>query len=145
LAELFAVPPRRPGWVRGGAGLLIWSGPDRWLAAGPALDVPRLAAALAGLAAIADQSDGRALLRLSGPRVRDVLAKGAMIDLHPRAFGTSDAAVTAIAQIGVEIWQVDDRPAFELAIARSMAGSFWSWLAASAAEFGFEVLAPAHA
>jgi sarcosine oxidase subunit gamma len=58
-------------------------------------------AALAGpfgqFAAIVDQSHGRTLLRVTGPRVRDALAKGLAIDLHPREFKTGYAAVTAVA------------------------------------------------
>ena len=44
---------------------------------------PRGARAL-GVAAVSDQSDARLVLRVSGPRVRDVLAKGVPVDLHPR-------------------------------------------------------------
>ena len=86
-----------------------------------------------------DQSDGRALMRLSGSRVRDLLAKGCPIDLHPRAFKGGDVALTTISHIGVHLWQVDDAPTYDLALMRSMAESFWSWLDASAAEFGYSV------
>ncbi|MFY9289463.1 MAG: sarcosine oxidase subunit gamma family protein [Methylorubrum rhodinum] len=121
---------------------LIWSGPGQWLALGPARgDLDDLGAALSGLAAVADQSDGRALLRLSGPEARRVLEKGVSVDLHPRAFGPGRTAVTAVAHIGVQLWQRDDRPTYELAVARSFAGSLWSWLEEAAAEFGCEVRA----
>ena len=42
-----------------------------------------------------DQSDSRLVLRLSGPRVRDVLAKGVPVDLHPKAFKPGDVAMHA--------------------------------------------------
>lgn len=51
---------------------------------------------LRGLASIFDQSGGRTVLRLSGPRARDVLAKGLPIDLHSRAFGPGSAATRTI-------------------------------------------------
>jgi sarcosine oxidase subunit gamma len=95
---------------------------------------------LAGLASIADQSDGRVVLRLSGDRARDVLAKGIPVDLHPRGFRTGDVASTVVAHIGVQIQQLDDRPTFQLIALRSFAGSLWSWLAKSAAEFGYEIV-----
>jgi sarcosine oxidase subunit gamma len=41
--------------------------------------------------------------------------------------------------MGCLIWQGDDHPTFDLAVNRSLAKSFWSWLAASAAEYGYEV------
>ena len=47
--------------------------------------------------------------------------------------------MTAIAHIGVQLWQLDDAPTYELAVPRSMAKSFWTWFSASAAEFGLAV------
>ena len=82
------------------------------------------------------------MLRLSGDRVRDVLAKGVPVDLHPRNFRTGDVASTLVAHIGVQIEQLDDRPTFQLMAFRSLAGSLWSWLTKSAAEFGYEIVQP---
>ena len=122
---------------------LVWSGPEQWLALAPGRrDLDGLADALRGRAAVADQSDGRAILRLSGPRARAALEKGVPVDLHPRAFGPGQAATTAVAHIGVQLWQ-RDAATYELAVARSFAGSLWSWLAEAAAEFGCEVRAAA--
>ena len=59
-----------------------------------------------------------------------------MIDLHPRAFGPGDAAVTSVAHVGVHLWQIDAAPTYELAVPRSLAAAFWHWLVESAAEFG---------
>jgi sarcosine oxidase subunit gamma len=42
--------------------------------------------------------------------------------------------------MGVQSWQVDDAPTYELAILRSVSASFWGWLTASAGEFGYEVV-----
>ena len=118
-------------------------GVGQWLAAAeaPAATefVSSLRERLAGLASITDQSDGRVVLRLSGDRVRDVLAKGVPVDLHPRTFRTGDVASTLIAHIGVQIQQLDDRPAYQLMAFRSLAGSLWSWLTKAAAEFGYEI------
>jgi sarcosine oxidase subunit gamma len=119
---------------------VIWSGPGQWLVAAPGHDaVAALTMKLGDVAAVTDQTDARVILRLSGPRVRDVLAKGCPIDLHPRAFKAGDVALTSISHIGVQIWQVDDAPTFDIAVPRSMIESFWSWLDASAAEFGYVV------
>ena len=101
--------------------------------------------ARAGLASIADQSDGRVVLRLRGDRVRQVLAKGVPLDLHPRRFKVGDVASTLVAHVGVQIEQLDDQPTFQLMASRSLAGSLWSWLTKSAAEFGYEVVPPASA
>lgn len=132
--------PARPIVAAGGALSLVWAGPEQWLAVSHDRSIARrLADELAGLASVADQSDGRAVLRIGGPRARAALAKGCPLDLHPRAFGPGDTAVTAIAHVGVQLWQLDDAPTYELAVPRSMAKSFWTWLSASAAEFGLVV------
>jgi heterotetrameric sarcosine oxidase gamma subunit len=99
----------------------------------------RLRARVGLFAAMADQSDARLVLRLSGPRVREVLAKGVPIDLHPKVFKPGDVATTLVAYIGVQIERIDDAT-FQLTAPRSMAGSLWSWLSASAAEFGYDVV-----
>lgn len=119
---------------------IVWSGPGQWLlrARGKA-GFSDLLAALSPHAAVTDQSDARAALMLSGPCIRDALAKGCMVDLHPRAFPVGAAALTSIAYIGVHLWRAEDGPdgpIFEIMVARSMAGSFWSWFSASAAEYG---------
>ena len=132
-AELPATPRR----VEGRDIAFVWSGPDQWLACrhpAPAEGMEALLATpFAGLASVVDQSHGRTLLRVTGPNVRDALAKGVPIDLHPRAFKAGDAAATLVSHIPVHLWQIDDRPTYEFAVARSLAQSFWHWLAASAA------------
>lgn len=122
----------------------IGVGPGRWLAtldngAATSGAVPwakTLARDLAGLASVSDQSDGYAVLSIAGPSARAMLAKGVAVDLHPRAFGAGSVAVTQIAHMGVILWQTNERPTYEIALFRSLAGSFWHWLAASAEEFG---------
>jgi sarcosine oxidase subunit gamma len=117
--------------------------PGQWLAVSETIAngtlAEDLAVKFAGLASITDQSDGRAVARISGPRARDVLAKGLPIDLHPKAFRPGDAATSVVSLIGVQLWQVDDVPTYDLAVFRGYAGSFWHWLTASAAEFGYVV------
>lgn len=102
-----------------------------------------LRARLNGLASISDQTSGLATLNLRGPKVRDVLAKGIPIDLHASAFSVGTVAATVCSHIGVTLWRLEDTidfsSTFELAVYRSLAGSLWRWLAASAAEFGLTV------
>jgi sarcosine oxidase subunit gamma len=141
-AELPATPRR----VERREIAFVWSGPDQWLACrhpAPAEGMEALLAApFAGLASVVDQSHARMLLRVTGPHVRDALAKGVAVDLHPRAFKAGDAAATLVSHIPVHLWQIDDRPTYEFAVARSLAQSFWHWLEASAAQNGLELVDP---
>ena len=122
---------------------LIGTAPAQWLAIAEdessRQTLDSLAKDLAGHAAITEQSDSKTVIRISGVRARDVLAKGCSLDLHPRVFKPGDAATTAIALIDCQLWQIDDVPSYDLAVPSSFAESFWSWLTASAAEFGYSV------
>jgi sarcosine oxidase subunit gamma len=144
-ARLGIALPQAPKIASGQAHDAIWAGPDQWLLRAASRDgFAGLLAELAPHGAVSDQSDARAAVRLSGPRVRDVLAKGVMLDLHPAAFAVGDVALTSIAHVGVQIWRLADGPdgsVFEILVPRSMAGSFWAWFTASAAEFGCAVTA----
>jgi heterotetrameric sarcosine oxidase gamma subunit len=109
-------------------------GPGRWLFLGAPLEQ---LASLSDMASLSDHSDGYAVFDVWGPKARAALAKGVPLDLHPAVF-IDTVAVTVIAHIGAIVWQsAPDR--FSIAVFRSYAGSFWHWLAASAAEFGLAV------
>jgi heterotetrameric sarcosine oxidase gamma subunit len=136
------VLPRGPRRVSAGDIAFMGAGPGAWLAtherAGSGFAVS-LKEKLGQVASVSDQSDGYAVLRLSGPRVRDTLAKMCPVDLHPRAFGCDEVAVTAAGHIGATLWRLEDAadgsPAFEIAVYRSFAADFWHLLMESAAEF----------
>ncbi len=146
VVERYGLALPAPGRAaRGAAQTFVWAGPGQWLFVADRLEgFAEALKQLSPLAAVSDQSDARAALRLTGPKVRDMLAKGCMIDLHPRAFPPGAAALTSIAHIGVCLWRVDEPAqandaAFDILFPRSMAASFWSWAEASAVEFGYSV------
>jgi sarcosine oxidase subunit gamma len=122
---------------------LIGTVPGQWLAVAESREArslpAMLAVALKGDATVVDLSDGKAVLRISGPRARATLAKGCSLDLHPRVFKPGNAATTPVALIDCVIWQIDETPTYDLAVPTSYAESFWSWLTASAAEYGYTV------
>ena len=133
--------PTTPRRAAGQEIAFVGVGPDQWLAArhpAPKDGMEALLAPLVGLASLVEMSHGRTLFALTGSRVREVLAKGVPIDLHASAFRPGDAASTLVAHIPVNLWQVDERPSYEFAIARSLAQSFWQWLTAAAAEYGLQ-------
>ena len=135
--------PLTPHRSEAGGVAFVWAGPGHWLAtaegeAGHRFEA-RLRTTLAGLASVSDQSDGRAVLHIAGPRARDTLAKGLPVDLDPSVMQPGGALVSAIAHIGVHLWQLDAMPTYECAVSRSYAQSFWHWLEACAAEYGLTV------
>jgi heterotetrameric sarcosine oxidase gamma subunit len=132
--------PRTPRCTGPGAVELIWAGPSQWLVLGEESDgrafEQQLQSVFGGVASITDQSDGRVIIRVSGPRARDALAKGVLIDLHPSEFKPGATALTVVAYMNAHLWQVDDAPTYDVAMFRSFALAFWEWLAAAAAEYG---------
>jgi sarcosine oxidase subunit gamma len=135
--------PCKPGFLRRSSTDIICIGPSQWLVrrdGEPARALEReLTAALGETASVFDQTDGRVLFRLSGTRAREVLSKGALLDLHPTVFGQGSAASTSIAYMSVTFWQVDDQPTYDLVVFRSFAESLWNWLVEASAEFGVEL------
>ena len=125
---------------------MYWLGPDEWLIVTPgerrAAIESDLRKALASVrVAVTDVSGGQTVLQLHGSRVRDVLAKGCSIDLHPRAFSIGRCAQSHLAKAPVLIGQIENQPYFEIIVRRSFADYLWSWLATAAAEYGLEVAA----
>ncbi|MGP8233563.1 MAG: sarcosine oxidase subunit gamma [Methylovirgula sp.] len=120
----------------------VATGPRAWLALSDeaASLSTALRRALGDSAAVTDQSSGYTVFCVSGAKARATFEKGLGVDLHPRAFGPGDAASTSCAHLNVIIWQIDDQPIYEIAVARSFAAAFCHWLTESAAEFGLKVL-----
>jgi heterotetrameric sarcosine oxidase gamma subunit len=127
--------------IANGSVSAAWAGPGHWLMADeggtPDDFEERPQYSLAGLASVTGQSDGRSIMRVSGPMVRRMLAKMIPIDLHPREFLPGDAALTVASHINVHFWLTEDGAAFEFAVFRSLAAAFIERLAEASEEFGF--------
>ena len=128
-------------WVPADAGRAVWLGPDEWLLSSTA-ETPeefesRVRAAVLPLGGSAtDVSAQRIGLRLTGARVRDVLAKGCSIDLHPRSFGRGSSAQTALGQAGVVLLALSDAgDDYAVLVRSSFAGYLADWLLDAALEF----------
>ena len=129
-------------WVPTGTGRAVWLGPDEWLLSSTT-EAPedleaRVRAAVLPLGGSAtDVSAQRIGLRLTGARVREVLAKGCSIDLHPRVFGRGSSAQTTLGQAGVVLLALSDTGDDYLVLVRSsFAGYLADWLLDAALEFG---------
>ena len=146
-AELLGarLPTTPNSWVATGVGRIIWLGPGEWLLTSTAhapdeLEdrVEQTVQPLGG--AVVDVSAQRIGVRLTGSRVRDLLAKGCSIDLHPRSFTPGTAVQSNIAQAGVILLALSDadsgdRGDFLVLVRSSFAGYLADWLLDAAQEF----------
>jgi sarcosine oxidase subunit gamma len=110
----------------------LWFGPRRFLLVGPGLH-RRLEG---GGAALVDQSHARTVVRVAGPRCRDVLAKGTGIDLE--RFAENDVALTRLGHVAVALHGAGAE-AIDVFVARSYALTLWEWLLEAAEEYGLRI------
>jgi sarcosine oxidase subunit gamma len=123
-----------------GGNRCLWLGPDEWLVIMPEGREADMARALRqaagdGFAAVNELGSGQTVIELTGPRAREIIAKGCPLDLHPRVFGPGRCAQSRLARTLVTIAQIDATPRFELIVRRSYADYLWQWLA-DASAFG---------
>lgn len=131
--------PQRTGATASAAKLAILCiGPGRWLLTGPGEIHAGLRLALTiEVAALTDLGHAFTRIRVSGPRVLELMAKGPAIDFEG-AFAPGSVARSTIHHMGVTIY----RPAadcFELFVYRGFARALWHWATDSAAEFGLRI------
>ncbi|WPZ32590.1 sarcosine oxidase subunit gamma family protein [Thalassobaculum sp. OXR-137] len=138
-----ALPLPAPGRAVSVDGLRLLSlAPGRWMAlsAGTQDLMGMLRERCAGAgAALVDQSHGRATLRVSGARVREVLAGGTGIDLHPRAFAEDRVVSTALYHVPVTIDRRLGTATFDLHLPRGYARSLAERLIATGRQYGVAV------
>jgi sarcosine oxidase subunit gamma len=145
-AAIGLAPPALPNRVAESAEVLIlWLAPDEWLAVvgEEKLEASwrKLVEKLVGQpAAVADVSDARAVIGISGPKARATLAHGCSLGLHPRVFGPGQCAQTLLARVPVIIHQRGDEPSFDIYVQRSLAEYLWSWLEDAAQPYGIAIV-----
>ena len=105
--------------------------PEGWLAAD-------LKKRLGTKASIVDQSHGRVVIAIDGPKSRAVLAKGTPVDFHVDHFAIGQSAQTQMAHVGVHITRTGS-DAFQISVFRGFSESLWEFLCTAAAEFAYQV------
>ncbi|GLU31905.1 sarcosine oxidase subunit gamma [Trinickia caryophylli] len=107
---------------------VLWLGPDEWLvrsseARATQLEA-KLAAAVAGMFACAvDVGSGYTVLEASGDKVRDVLARGCPLDLHPAVLPLGRCVQSHYFKASIVLMPTADNT-FEIVVRRSFADYF---------------------
>jgi sarcosine oxidase subunit gamma len=119
----------------------LWLGPSEWLIQSTTglVEHGRLAAALAGHRhAIVDHGDGQQIIRISGPRARDVLSKLCPLDLDGPDFAPGRCARSILARCGI-LLHPQPGGAYHIHVGRSFADYAWRLLADAGLEFGVAI------
>ncbi|WFR94376.1 sarcosine oxidase subunit gamma [Rhizobium tumorigenes] len=113
-------------------------GPGEWLVISEALGAESLARDLSMLDAARlsffEQSDGRTLLRLSGPNVRAILAKCVPVDLHRDVFADGQSGAMLCCHVSANLARTG-ADTFEIAVMRSFAGTVFDEVLEMGREF----------
>ena len=120
---------------------IVWAGPDDWFVISrlhePAALCALLRETLQGQhCAVTDVTSGYRVLRLRGSRLREALAQGCPLDLHPKAFKVGQSAGSVFFKASVWLWQTDDVPTFEMLVRRSFRDYVWEMLQRGSRESG---------
>lgn len=120
-----------------------WAGPGQYFVLaegrGEGALCRELKQKLGATASVTDQSHGRVIIRIAGPKARAVLAKGTPVDLHPDEFPVGKSAMTQMAHVGIHLTRVGD-DVYDLSVFRGFSESFWEWITEQAEEFGYQVV-----
>ena len=126
--------------VRKATETALWMSPDELMLLMPygeaGTAVAKLTETLSGVHHLAvDVSDARTMFKLEGDAAREVLAKGAPVDLARDQFKVGDLRRTRISHIAAAFWQSGEEPeVFEIICFRSYATYLWEWLEESSRE-----------
>lgn len=123
-----------------GAVDVLWLGPDEFLVvASPALQISLEDALRTGLGAargsVVDTSAQRTTVVLEGTHVRDVLAHGCSVDLHPSSAPVGTCVQTLLARTGI-ILQVTGQDRVTILVRSSFAQYLAAWLSDACVEYG---------
>ena len=131
--------PTKPRTADSKGGITVfWLSVDQWLITcprgGEAALLKKLQDALNGVHSLAvDVSDMRAIIRLEGEHVREVLMKGSSIDFTMPEYKAGLVRRLVFAEIAALAHIVSDKPdTVDLYVFRSYADYTWKWLKATA-------------
>ena len=135
--------PRMPNTSVRKDALCLWHSPSSWMFVTGEGEQEKLIGLLKAEAkdapvAITDISDSHTTIRLGGTRIREVLAKGCLIDLRAKSFEPRMVVRTQIAEVPVILFHEESGAYFDIHVGGFDADYLWTWLIEAAREFTLE-------
>ncbi len=132
--------PRTPASNSSSACTVLWMSERDWLISVAPNDEHALASHLAvslesASAAVNIVTDSKTLITAEGSNVRDMLAVGCSIDLHPGVFTNDYCVQTLLGRVQIVLRKTSIRDQFQIFVDRTYAAFLWEWLREVALEF----------
>lgn len=129
---------------------IFWLGPDEWMVVTKPGGGKRTFDSLwknlkvdGQHTSVADTSEARTTITVSGPNARDVMAKLCSLDFHPSQFSPGQCAQTIVAKVSVMVTQTAETKsggaAYELYALRSFSTYLWNRLVDAANEYSVHI------
>jgi len=118
----------------------LWLSPDQWLITCPRKNVEKIAARLQSAlknchSLVVDVSDARTIIRLEGAGTKEILMKGAPVDLIAKDCGSGYVRRLRFAELAAMIHVVSNDPhIIDLYVFRSYGQYAWDWLVATSSK-----------
>ncbi|MEO1919402.1 MAG: sarcosine oxidase subunit gamma family protein [Paracoccaceae bacterium] len=130
--------PKQRKIKSGKRGAVAWMSPDELLLLVDYDQADMLVAKMKSILAeehhlVVNVSDARSMFTLSGAGAREVLAKGAPVDLSHSVFGKGAIRRSRIGQIAAAFWTLDGEE-LEVVCFRSVGAFMYDWLSTAAAK-----------
>ena len=113
-------------------------GPGEWLVVSETVSADTVARQIADIGAsrvsFVDQSDGRVVISIAGPRVRAILAKCTALDLHAGIFEIGQSTNCQICHVAANLARTGE-DCFEIIVMRSFAGFLFDEVCEMGREF----------
>lgn len=113
-------------------------GPGEWLVVSETVSADTVARQIADIGAsrvsFVEQSDGRVVISIAGPRVRAILAKCTALDLHPEIFEIGQSTNCQICHVAANLARTGE-DSFEIIVMRSFAGFLFDEVCEMGREF----------
>ena len=132
--------PRMPNTSVQKETLCLWMSPSSWLFVTPPGAQETLLETIAGASAdldvaVSDMTDAYTTIRIGGPRLPDILAKGCAVDLMSKMLEPRAVVRTLMADVPVIFYHEESGAYYDIHVGGFDADYLWTWLIEAAREF----------
>lgn len=119
-----------------------WAGAEQFFVVATGVDEGeterKVRAKVGDVASVVDQSHGRVVFQIKGPRAREILSKGTPVDLRDERFPVGKSVMTQIAHVGAHVTRVST-DVYQVSVFRGFSESFMDWIKTHSLAYGVTI------